>query len=116
MSRWPIKKGDPSKNSNEKEGKLYLKAEDSRAIMSKIDENCDDIQQKHYILDAPNKYGRADSTNRILALSERFVVSQKKQHLINKSKDSELYFPHVYKHLNTIDYASRYYTSSTHTF
>ena len=75
MTRWPIKKGDPTKNESEDEGKLYLRAKDSIAIMSKIDQNCDDFDQLHYILDAQNKHERPDATNRILALSERFVVS-----------------------------------------
>ena len=116
MTRWPIKKGDPTENKFEVEGKLYLKAKESVAIMSKIDQNCDDFDQLHYILDAQNKHERADATNRILALSERFVISQKKRLLMNKKKYAELYFPYVYKHLNTIDYASQDYCNAMSTF
>jgi len=115
MTRWPIEKGDPLSDINEDKDKLYLRETKSVAIMSKIDENCDDYNQLHYILDAQNKHLRDDATNRILALSERFAVSQKKRKLMNKA-ERELYFPHVYKHLNTIDYASQDYCNAMSTF
>ena len=115
MTRWPIEKADPS-NIDEDEDKLYLRATNSVAVMSKIDENCDDYNQLHYILDAQNKHLRDDATSRILALSERFAVSQKKRNLMKKAKYKELYFPYVYKHLNTIDYASQDYCNAMSTF
>lgn len=83
--------------------------------MSKVDENPAEFSKRHYILDVKNNYEKADATNRILSLSERFTISQKKRAYLQAGKNV-LYYPEVYKHLNSIDYASKDYCNAMSTF
>ena len=84
LNYWPIKKGDQlnkDEETGEKEDptKMYLRARDSESVMSKIDENLAEFSGRHYILDRKNNFKKADATNRIIGLSERFMISQKKR-------------------------------------
>ena len=71
MTYWPITKGiktitDEETGLKEDEDKLYLRARESQAVMSKVDENPATFNKRHYILDIKNNYEKADATNRIL--------------------------------------------------
>ena len=71
LTYWPLKPGvkdqlNEETNEIEDPEKLYLRARDSEAVMTKIDENIAEFKKRHYILDVKNNHEKADATNRIL--------------------------------------------------